>query len=83
MRLFSKTKYCYVVTGSDVFTEVNLYLLAVDIVGCCNRLITIFNGGFFKPVWDDNDGVLGCDSQLISGIDDEFSLLLDSSSITL
>lgn len=32
--------------GTDVLTVCNAYFILVDLVECCKRLITSFNGGF-------------------------------------
>jgi len=56
-------------------------LISVEIVGCCNRLITSFNGAFFTIIVDDDGGVIGTDGRRI--IEDEFDFCLqlnDSSS---
>jgi hypothetical protein len=44
----------------------------VDIVGCCNRLITSFNGAFFTMIVDDG-------KRMIEG-EEDFCLQLDGSS---
>jgi hypothetical protein len=63
MQICFDKKICYVVIGNDVFTVCNLYLISVEIVGCCNRLITSFNGDFLTIIVDDEDGVRGIDGK--------------------
>jgi len=63
-----------------VFIVCNLYLISVEIVGCCNRLITSFNGAFFTIIVDDEDGVIGTDGKRMIDGEVDFSLQLDVSS---
>jgi hypothetical protein len=63
-----------------VFIVCNLYLISVEIVGCCNRLITSFNGAFFTIIVDDEDGVIGTDGKRMIDGEVDFSLQLAVSS---
>ncbi len=63
----------HVMIGSEVLTGCSLYLISVDIVGCCNRLIMSFNGGFFTI-----SEVIGIDGERIS----DFSFESDDSSVS-
>jgi hypothetical protein len=55
-------------------------LISVEIVGCCNRLITSFNGAFFTIIVDDDGGVIGTDGRRIIEDEFDFCLQLDDSS---
>ncbi len=63
-----------------MFTVCNLYLISVDIVGCCNRLITSFNGAFFTIIVDDEGEGTGSGGKRIIEGEDGFCLHMDDCS---
>jgi hypothetical protein len=78
----NKNSFYEVIIGNDVFTVCNLYLISVEIVGCCNRLITSFNGAFFTIIVDEEGEERGCDgNRIIEGEDDFCFQLVESSRI--
>ncbi len=64
-RKLTKRKCCHLMGGKDVFTVCNLYLISVEMVGCCKRLITSFNGAFCTMIVEDSDGLIGIDGRTI------------------
>lgn len=68
------------IIGWDVFSVCNLYLISVEIVGCCNRLITSFNGGFFTIIADDEGGETTGGGQRMREGAENFCLQLNDSS---
>jgi hypothetical protein len=74
---FIEKKTSYVIIGNDIFFVYNLYLISVEIVGCCNRLITSFNGAFFTLIIDDE---IGDDGKRMREGDENFCLQVDDSS---